>query len=92
MYRNLLVPIDGGELSDRAMLGSIDLARQLGATITHRALARLFAERGVRIVGVSDVSGGLHAPPRPARVRGAPSRGVRPTLALRPTSNGWPAT
>ncbi|HUG26190.1 universal stress protein [Piscinibacter sp.] len=34
MYRNLLVPVDGSDLSDKAMHGSIDLARQLGATIT----------------------------------------------------------
>jgi len=34
MYRNLLVPIDGGELSEKVMHESIDLARQLGATIT----------------------------------------------------------
>jgi nucleotide-binding universal stress UspA family protein len=34
MYKNLLVPVDGHELSDKAMLGSIDLAKQLGAAIT----------------------------------------------------------
>lgn len=34
MYRNLLVPVDGTDLSERAMQGSIELARQLGATIT----------------------------------------------------------
>ena len=34
MYKNLLVPVDGGELSERAMRASIDLARQLGAQIT----------------------------------------------------------
>jgi nucleotide-binding universal stress UspA family protein len=34
MYKNLLVPVDGSELSDRAMRASIDLARQLGAAIT----------------------------------------------------------
>ena len=34
MYRNLLVPVDGSDLSERAMLGSIELARQLGAAIT----------------------------------------------------------
>lgn len=34
MYRRLLVPVDGSELSDRAMSASIDLARQLGAAIT----------------------------------------------------------
>ena len=33
MYKNLLVPVDGSELSDRAMQASIDLARQLGAAI-----------------------------------------------------------
>jgi len=34
MYKNLLVPVDGGELSERAMRASIELARQLGAQIT----------------------------------------------------------
>ncbi len=34
MYRNLLVPVDGTELSDTAMLRSIELAQQLAATIT----------------------------------------------------------
>jgi nucleotide-binding universal stress UspA family protein len=33
MYKNLLVPVDGSDLSDRAMQASIDLARQLGAAI-----------------------------------------------------------
>jgi nucleotide-binding universal stress UspA family protein len=34
MYRRLLVPVDGSELSDRAIQASIDLAKQLGAAIT----------------------------------------------------------
>lgn len=34
MYKNLFVPVDGSELSHRAMDGSIGLARQLGASIT----------------------------------------------------------
>lgn len=34
MYKHLFVPVDGSELSYRAMDGSIDLARQLGARIT----------------------------------------------------------
>jgi nucleotide-binding universal stress UspA family protein len=34
MYQRILVPIDGSELSDRAMQASLDLARQLGAAIT----------------------------------------------------------
>lgn len=34
MYEHLLVPIDGSELSDRAMTSSIALARKLGARIT----------------------------------------------------------
>jgi nucleotide-binding universal stress UspA family protein len=34
MYKKLLVPIDGGDLTERAMAQSIDLARQLGASIT----------------------------------------------------------
>jgi len=34
MYRRLLVPVDGSELSERAIVASIDLARQLGAAIT----------------------------------------------------------
>jgi len=34
MYRHLLVPIDGSELSERAIDGSIQLAEQLGASIT----------------------------------------------------------
>lgn len=34
IIRNLLVPLDGTELSERAMQESIELARQLGAAIT----------------------------------------------------------
>jgi nucleotide-binding universal stress UspA family protein len=34
MYRNLFVPVDGSELSARAMEASIELAKQLGAAIT----------------------------------------------------------
>jgi nucleotide-binding universal stress UspA family protein len=34
MFKRLLVPVDGGELTDRAIEGSIALARQLGAAIT----------------------------------------------------------
>lgn len=34
MYQRILVPLDGNELSDRAMEASIELARQLGAAIT----------------------------------------------------------
>ncbi len=33
MYQRLLVPVDGSELSDRGMVGSIALARQLGAAV-----------------------------------------------------------
>ena len=33
-YQNLFVPVDGSALCERAMLASIDLARQLGAGIT----------------------------------------------------------
>jgi nucleotide-binding universal stress UspA family protein len=34
MYEHLLVPVDGSELSDRAMTASVELARKLGAKIT----------------------------------------------------------
>jgi nucleotide-binding universal stress UspA family protein len=34
MYQRLLVPLDGSDLSDRAMDASIGLAQQLGASIT----------------------------------------------------------
>jgi nucleotide-binding universal stress UspA family protein len=34
MYQRILVPVDGSDLSDRAITASIDLARQLGASIT----------------------------------------------------------
>jgi nucleotide-binding universal stress UspA family protein len=34
MYKNLLVPVDGTELADKAMRESIALAAQLGASIT----------------------------------------------------------
>jgi nucleotide-binding universal stress UspA family protein len=34
VYKKLLVPVDGGELTERAMAQSIALARQLGASIT----------------------------------------------------------
>ena len=34
MYEHLLVPVDGSDLSDRAMSASIELARKLGARIT----------------------------------------------------------
>ena len=33
MIKNLVVPVDGGALTERAMSESIDLARQLGAAI-----------------------------------------------------------
>jgi nucleotide-binding universal stress UspA family protein len=33
MYKKLLVPVDGGDLTERAMSQSIELARQLGASI-----------------------------------------------------------
>jgi nucleotide-binding universal stress UspA family protein len=34
MYKRILVPVDGSYLTDRAIIASIDLARQLGAAIT----------------------------------------------------------
>jgi nucleotide-binding universal stress UspA family protein len=34
MYRHLLVPVDGSELTERAIDASIELAKQLGASIT----------------------------------------------------------
>jgi nucleotide-binding universal stress UspA family protein len=34
MYQRILVPVDGSELTERAIEGSIELARQLGAAIT----------------------------------------------------------
>ena len=34
MYRHILVPVDGSELSERAIQASVALARQLGASIT----------------------------------------------------------
>ncbi|MFO1329507.1 MAG: universal stress protein [Rubrivivax sp.] len=34
MYQRILVPVDGSELTERAITESIDLARQLGASIT----------------------------------------------------------
>lgn len=34
MYKHLFVPVDGSELTHRAMDGSIELAKQLGARIT----------------------------------------------------------
>ena len=33
-YKKLLVPVDGSELTDKAIRASIELARQLGAAIT----------------------------------------------------------
>jgi nucleotide-binding universal stress UspA family protein len=33
MFRKLFVPVDGSELSQRAMQSSVDLARQLGAAV-----------------------------------------------------------
>lgn len=33
MFKRLLVPVDGSDLSDKAMQASIDLARQLGASV-----------------------------------------------------------
>lgn len=33
MFRKLFVPVDGSELSQRAMQNSVDLARQLGAAL-----------------------------------------------------------
>jgi nucleotide-binding universal stress UspA family protein len=34
MYKNLLVPVDGTDLADKAIDGSLALAKQLGAAIT----------------------------------------------------------
>jgi len=34
MFKHILVPVDGGELSERAIQASVDLAAQLGASIT----------------------------------------------------------
>ena len=34
MYQRILVPVDGSELTERAIAASIELARQLGAAIT----------------------------------------------------------
>ena len=34
MYKRILVPVDGNELTDRAIEASIELAKQLGAAIT----------------------------------------------------------
>jgi nucleotide-binding universal stress UspA family protein len=34
MYKRILVPVDGNELTDRAIEASIELAQQLGAAIT----------------------------------------------------------
>jgi nucleotide-binding universal stress UspA family protein len=34
MYKRILVPVDGSELTDRAITASVELARQLGASIT----------------------------------------------------------
>jgi nucleotide-binding universal stress UspA family protein len=33
MYQRILVPVDGSELTDRAIQGSLALAKQLGATV-----------------------------------------------------------
>lgn len=34
MFKHLLVPVDGSELTDRAIAASLELAQQLGASIT----------------------------------------------------------
>jgi nucleotide-binding universal stress UspA family protein len=34
MFKHILVPIDGSDLTDRAMTASLELARQLGAAVT----------------------------------------------------------
>ena len=34
MYKHLLVPVDGTDLTERAIHASLDLARQLGASVT----------------------------------------------------------
>jgi nucleotide-binding universal stress UspA family protein len=33
MYKRILVPVDGSDLADRAIPASLELARQLGATV-----------------------------------------------------------
>ena len=34
MFKHLLVPIDGSDLTDRAMTASLEFARQFGASVT----------------------------------------------------------
>lgn len=34
MFKSILVPVDAGDLSEKAMLASVQLAQQLGASIT----------------------------------------------------------
>ncbi|MCL4698291.1 MAG: universal stress protein, partial [Burkholderiaceae bacterium] len=34
MFKHLLVPVDGSDLTDRAIQASVELAQQLGAAIT----------------------------------------------------------
>ena len=41
MYKRILVPIDGGKLTERAIHASIELAIQLGASITGFTAGRL---------------------------------------------------
>ena len=49
MYHRILVPVDGSDLSDRAISASIELARQLGASITG-----FIAEPATRIPDLPD--------------------------------------
>ncbi len=46
MYKRILVPVDGSELSERAISASVELARQLGAAITGFVAEPLLPVRG----------------------------------------------
>jgi nucleotide-binding universal stress UspA family protein len=58
MYKRILVPIDGGKLTERAIHASIELAIQLGASITGFVVGRLPPASFLRSSAVDEDDGG----------------------------------
>jgi nucleotide-binding universal stress UspA family protein len=72
MIKSILVPIDGGKLSDRAISASIELAAQLGASLTGFAVGSskgLLASQARNAESAIESIGGPRAAAREALAR-----------------------